>query len=184
MALLLSSLKDTSMFCVDSLFGKRSGKVQPSAFKSAKKTSVRVDCSRDMSRNARNGKFGNFDEISPKIKSNLANSARMAILAIFRQRVIELEIGVPTKWRFWRIRRIRREWRFWRNFAKEQDRGTDEAAILTNPTNSARMAILAKFRQIAIELEAGVPMKRRFRQIRRIRREWRFWRNFAKEGLS
>ena len=76
--------------------------------------------SRDMSRNARNGKFGNFDEISPKIKSNPANSARMAILAIFRQRAIELEIGVPTKRRFWRIRRIRREWRFWRNFAKER----------------------------------------------------------------
>ena len=32
---------------------------------------------RDMSRNARNGEFGNFDE--------------------FRRRAIELEIGVPTK---------------------------------------------------------------------------------------
>ena len=81
-----------------------------------------------MSRNTRNSKFGNFDEISPKIKSNPANSARMAILAKFRQRAIELEIGVPTKRRF-----------------------------LANPANSARMAILAKFRQRAIELEIGVP---------------------------
>ena len=80
-----------------------------------------------MSRNAHNGKFGNFDEISPKIKSNpanlvrmailakfhqraieleievaviLANWVRMVILAKFRQRAIELEIGVPTKRRF------------------------------------------------------------------------------------
>ena len=38
----------------------------------------------------------------------------------FRRRAIELEIGVPTKQRFWRIRQIRREWRFWRNFAEDR----------------------------------------------------------------
>ena len=98
----------------------------------------------------------------------------MAILTKFCQRSIELKIGVTTKRRFWRIRR---EWRFWRNFAKSdwaRDRGTDEAAILTN---SARMANLTKFHQRAIQLEIGVPTKRRFW---RIRWEWRFWQNFAK----
>ena len=50
----------------------------------------------DMSRNARNGEFGNFDEISPKIKIR----GKMAILTKFRRRAIELEIGVPTKRRF------------------------------------------------------------------------------------
>ena len=43
-----------------------------------------------------------------------------------------------------------------------QDRGTDKVAILTNPANSARMAILTKFRQRSIELKIGIPTKRRF----------------------
>ena len=46
-----------------------------------------------MSRNARNGEFGNFDEISPKINIR----GKMAILTKFCQRTIELEIGVPAK---------------------------------------------------------------------------------------
>ena len=44
---------------------------------------------RDMSTNARNGEFGNFDEISRKI--NIRGKS---------QRAIELEIGVPTKRQF------------------------------------------------------------------------------------
>ena len=49
-----------------------------------------------MSRNARNGEFGNFDEISPKINIR----GKMAILTKFRRRAIELKIGVPTDRRF------------------------------------------------------------------------------------
>ena len=49
-----------------------------------------------MSRNARNGEFGNFDGISPRINIR----GKMAILTKFRRREIELEIGVPKKWRF------------------------------------------------------------------------------------
>ena len=53
--------------------------------------------SRDMSRNARNGKFGNFDEISPKIKSNPANSARMAILTWSNCRIPRHSEAFPPK---------------------------------------------------------------------------------------
>ena len=63
-----------------------------------------------MFRNARNGEFGNFTEITSKINIRV----KMANLTKFRRRMMELQRGVPTKRRIWR------EWRIRRNFAEER----------------------------------------------------------------
>ena len=80
----------------------------------------------DMSRNASNGEFGNFDEISPKINTRV----KMTNLTKFRRRGLSL-----------------------------RERGTDEAAILTNPANSARMVLQRKFVKFAILAKFAVFVK-------------------------